>query len=392
MTIEKTMINYWFTIEPYVYIGLTGNRVLLYNTLDKQTIESDKTEVIKLISETLQKENCGVCLLTDNKFQDKNIFSFIMDLRDRFMGDIINVDLSNGRPIQPLPYFNFISADKSDIYRKNNFPAYSNILDNLCEISITIDQTTQIDKLILFLQSVPTGVSLYIIVNISQTPCFNELLSYLDKHQLSKNIICSYKDIVHIDPSMLKKFSYYITVDFPIDMTLWMNSRHVLLNQKLPCEYNFNVKSSKECLEVENIVEQFQIEQYKITPAYTGENISFFEDNIFLTKEDILDARLTIKDIFSHHSINIHDFGKINIMSNGDAYANCNNPVIGNIYKDSIYEIVYNEVEKGKSWFRIRNQEPCNQCVYQWLCPSPSDYEIVIGRSNLCHIHNNRKL
>jgi hypothetical protein len=34
----------------------------------------------------------------------------------------------------------------------------------------------------------------------------------------------------------------------------------------------------------------------------------------------------------------------------------------------------------------IRNQTPCDDCVYQWLCPSPSDYEIAISRPNLCHV------
>lgn len=45
--------------------------------------------------------------------------------------------------------------------------------------------------------------------------------------------------------------------------------------------------------------------------------------------------------------------------------------------------------EEGKSWFNIRNQPPCNSCIYQWLCPPPSNYEIAIGRPNLCHVKNN---
>jgi pseudo-rSAM protein len=84
--------------------------------------------------------------------------------------------------------------------------------------------------------------------------------------------------------------------------------------------------------------------------------------------------------------MNIYDFGKINIMPNGDAHANLNHPVLGNIYTDSIYEIVQKEIDEGKSWFNIRNQAPCTDCVYQWLCPPPSNYEIAIGRPNLCHI------
>ena len=56
MTSMKTAINYWFTIEPYVFVGITNQFVLLYNTLDGVTIESDKKEVIELLREMLQAE------------------------------------------------------------------------------------------------------------------------------------------------------------------------------------------------------------------------------------------------------------------------------------------------------------------------------------------------
>lgn len=112
----------------------------------------------------------------------------------------------------------------------------------------------------------------------------------------------------------------------------------------------------------------------------------FFEKNVFLCEEDILSSTISIKDFFIRQSMNIYDFGKITIMPNGDAYANVNQPMLGNIFSHSIYEIVQKEMDEGKSWFRIRDQAPCNRCIYQWLCPSPSTFEIILGRSNLCHI------
>ena len=30
---------------------------------------------------------------------------------------------------------------------------------------------------------------------------------------------------------------------------------------------------------------------------------------------------------------------------------------------DNIYEIISKEIEEGQSWFNIRNQEPCCNCV-----------------------------
>ena len=38
----NTSTDYWFTIEPYVYVNITDKYALLYNTLDKVTIESTK--------------------------------------------------------------------------------------------------------------------------------------------------------------------------------------------------------------------------------------------------------------------------------------------------------------------------------------------------------------
>ena len=91
--------NYWLTIEPYVYINMVKNHALLYNTLDGKTIESDNIEVIKLLHEILQEENCGVTLLKKDQYIKKEINDFIKDIRGKYMGDIIDVSLSNGKPI-----------------------------------------------------------------------------------------------------------------------------------------------------------------------------------------------------------------------------------------------------------------------------------------------------
>ena len=48
MELKDSSINYWFTIEPYVFVGFHENKALLYNTLDGSILKSDKTEVIKL--------------------------------------------------------------------------------------------------------------------------------------------------------------------------------------------------------------------------------------------------------------------------------------------------------------------------------------------------------
>jgi pseudo-rSAM protein len=72
-------------------------------------------------------------------------------------------------------------------------------------------------------------------------------------------------------------------------------------------------------------------------------------------------------------------------MPDNQVYANVNMESLGTIH-DTIYSLIYKELTEGKSWLRIRDQKPCADCIYQWLCPAPSNYEIVLGKYNLCNI------
>lgn len=384
MMSEKKTADYWFTIEPYIYVNITHKCILLYNTLDGTTITSDHIEVIALLRETLQKENCGVILLTSERYQQKNIHNFIRELREKYMGDIIDITLSEGKPVQLLPFFNYTNSIEP--YKKNNFSRYKNSLIYLSEINIHVDHSIDVSKLITFLRSISGNPTFNIIGNISEVPEYSELLSFFNQHPSSKHMVCSYKNVTTLQPLFEHNFSYRISVCFPIDLPQWKNARQILLHQTLPIEYIFDVTSDEDTIQAEQMIEQFQIEKFRLNPIYTGNNLPFFEENVFLSEEDILSTPISIKDIFANQSMNIYEFGKINIMPNGDTYANVNHSILGNIYIHSIYEIIQKEIDEGGSWFRVRNQAPCHSCVYQWLCPPPSDYEITVGRSNLCHV------
>lgn len=376
--------NYWFKIEPYVHVSMTDNTVLLYNTLDGVFIETDKIEVIELLKETLQKENCGVVLLTSERYQQQVISDFISELRERYMGDVIDVDLSIGKPVQLLPYFN--SSDTLGLFKKHNFASGKKILGYLSEISIHVDNRTNIANLISYLQSLPVSSTINIVGNLEDVVNYKILLSFLEQLSSSKNLISSYINIISLQPNFENNFSYLILVSFPVDMQYWNHSRRLLLNQTLPFEYIFEVSSSDDCQQAKIFAEKFDIEKYQLKPVYTGNNMAFFEEIIFLSKEDILSTPMSINDFFTNQSMNIYDFGKINIMPDGEIYANVNHQSLGNIQTHSIHDIISRELEEGKSWLRIRNQAPCSSCLYQWHCPPPSDYEIEIGRSNLCSV------
>lgn len=123
----------------------------------------------------------------------------------------------------------------------------------------------------------------------------------------------------------------------------------------------------------------------QMIPVYLEDNLDVFEDNIFTEQEDLDEITLTKREIFMHQTLNTNDFGKLTIFPDGLVYANVNMEPLGTI-ENTVYSLVYKELTKGKSWRRIRDMKPCSDCLYQWLCPSPSNYELVIGRPNLCHV------
>ena len=91
------------------------------------------------------------------------------------------------------------------------------------------------------------------------------------------------------------------------------------------------------------------------------------------------------REIFAHQALNTNYFGKLTISSDGNVYSNINGKPLGTI-NDDVKQLILHEMENGSYWLKIRDMEPCCNCVYQWLCPSPSDYELQIGKPNLCHV------
>ena len=82
----KNVSDYWFTIEPYVFVDIKSKHILLYNTLDGVTIESTNEKIVELLQETLQEKNCGVALLTHERYRQEEICCFVDELREKFMG------------------------------------------------------------------------------------------------------------------------------------------------------------------------------------------------------------------------------------------------------------------------------------------------------------------
>ncbi len=104
MNTNTANLLYWFTIEPYVFVGISSTTVLLYNTLDGNVVESQNSTVLRLMRNLLMKENNGVVGITKEEYSNEGINGFISLVRKYYMVDLIETSLSKSKPIQILPY------------------------------------------------------------------------------------------------------------------------------------------------------------------------------------------------------------------------------------------------------------------------------------------------
>jgi len=70
-----------------------------------------------------------------------------------------------------------------------------------------------------------------------------------------------------------------------------------------------------------------------------------------------------------------------------------NDAMIGNAAKHTLADLVSEELENGISWKRTRKGvSPCSGCIYQFLCPPISSYEIFMQRFNFCDVYPKGKV
>ncbi len=151
-----------------------------------------------------------------------------------------------------------------------------------------------------------------------------------------------------------------------------------------PFEFNFLIRSQTEYNYWEHLIIQYEVKLYKFIPIYDN-NYAFFNRFVFLNEEDITNTTLSKRIVFAHQAVNINFFGELILLPDGLGYSNVNKPPVGYM-QDSPYDLIKNELHKNYAWRVIRDQEPCSECVYQWLCPSPGQYELILGKNNLCTI------
>jgi pseudo-rSAM protein len=81
--------------------------------------------------------------------------------------------------------------------------------------------------------------------------------------------------------------------------------------------------------------------KYVLFPIYNGSNDIFFKDNVFITQSDIDTTFLDMNQVFKNQTLNNFFFGHLILLPNGNVHTNLNTEEIGNIFHDTLVEMVY---------------------------------------------------
>ncbi|MCX6581146.1 MAG: TIGR04150 pseudo-rSAM protein [Candidatus Aminicenantes bacterium] len=414
---------YWFYLDNYVHLERLEDRVLLYNSLTGEIREyADNPAVLQLVEKLQAPENLLVVPLGEKELEDPQISAFVREMRSLFMGDLIETSRSSGKPVQMMPMLKLhrdIDKMKTESFRSvgvdvmkylDNMALYVNgncTLDcNICASAhkqflwcnreksgtqLPIDQIRQ-----LFEQLVGSDLCHVHILggNILTYPGLRELISILAEHRLKRTLYIHYSNLADGRDSLQdlglipdSNCQIKIPVTFPVDETKLEKASHILEDCSMPGTFAFALQSEAEFAEAECLISAFSIDPVSFHPFFNGQNLEFFEQAVFVDRQNLSNARPSMKDIHSRQVMNPFLFGNLTVLSNGDIHAGVNDPSLGNLSKDSIYDIVYREVFEGKTWRRTRKEVvPCRDCVFAALCPPLSHYEYALGKNNLCRI------
>ena len=400
------MEKQWFTLNEDTFLWLKDDHGLAYNAENKkQSVFFLSDRIEKKCNQLLNIENLYTTEITEEELNDKDINQWIQSLIDINAGYLTyNVAFEN-RPVSLKPILK-IQDKKAHYELKHTEGIRGEVLQNLHELTFYLNGSVHgsndyfkqticplKDCLVLDSSKVLSFISnsrspflsnINLVGNLFSYPDFERLINDISDYSVQciiyimvQDILDNMQKIKEINRPDLIRFNMLIDSSFEIQY---------LQDIALPFSITAFVYSENDFMHFSNMFEAFSAEQHtRFIPLYNKENLPFFESNIFVDKEELDTIELSKNEIFMRQALNTGDFGKLTIMPDGNVYANVNATALGTI-DDSPYSIVYKEFMNGQSWLKVRDQTPCDDCIYQWLCPSPSNYETLIGQPNLCHV------
>jgi pseudo-rSAM protein len=392
--------------------------------LNGKRFETDPSEKLQgVIRDLLRPENGYVTRLAGKQLEDGSVSRFVAALRRQFMGDLLDTSWSAGKPVNvlPEPYFkSYLTREllsRQEARDSIDFDNYIHEVDLYLNSSAnqsedpyhlaarqfvfpgnTLPQSGEIDWA--SLASFIRHISRYKITAVQVSgsdilaySSFGNLRDLLDQAGLPVHY---HLKAEFFEPSAVqtilnqKDTKVAIHFTFPLDLD---NLNRILtglssLSGIKKLDFQFAVASGPELEMAREIISKANLPNAFLNPYYNGNNFDFFRDTVFITRDDIAGSKPNQNQVFSRITVNETDFGKFTVLPDSTIYANLNDPPVAKLGEIATEEMILNELLDGNSWSRTRKGvTPCKDCLYHFLCPPVSSYELLMKRFNFCHVY-----
>lgn len=400
------MKKYWFTLYPNTFLWVKGNDGFIYNADNYGKLKFCNEGQIAELTNLLLDVNSLYCVeLTENSLGDGSVNEWVHNIIDAECGSLIEITAMSQRPLSLPPVLKV--QDDTEYYEwEHRQNIDGNIMQNLHSLIFFIngseygndlyskqtlypvesELTLDSEKICRFAMNAKYSSYLSeiaLVGNPFKVPGLAEMIAELKKI-CPVTLYATIQDLAR-ELSQAKELSAIANINLLITDNLMSDSLAEITSWSDDISYTFIITSEQEYETAAQCSESLNLKNSNIIPVYNGVNLPFIEECLYLNEEDLQDIALSKREVFIRQSLNVFHFGKLYILPNGNIHSNLNESPLGTI-DETPHGIVYHELTTGNSWLRIRNQLPCSNCIFQWLCPSPSNYESVIGKTNLCHV------
>ena len=406
--------KYWLLMKSNVYADFKEKQTLLYDTDSGKCITLSHEAQTTLIKALYEDLNLGSVEVSSNDLLDAERGECIRLLCDSGMARLIAMDECPVKPVSLLPILSLNKdVDKLMDKEEGRLLLSKDITKYLLDVNIQLtdhcpQSCSHCSGYCKQFSCCSQGRE-----PIGQLPAdgLESLLRQVGHYpvrtiNITGGDIYTYK---HLDlfsslfAAGTKMLNFYVNyLNYRPHETVDCHRIHVLVNTPLNTDrlkavieqtrqkdvhFHAIVEDGQQYEAIASILEEAQIEDFQIHPFYNGNNIDFFKENVYLSKEDIESCKLSIREIFRNQKMNANFFGSLYFYPDGTVRANPNSAVIGNIMDNEIIDIIFKEMIDNTAWRKVRDAAPCSRCVYQFICPPLSNYELAIGKCDLCTVN-----
>jgi len=431
----NTKKNDWFYLDSFVHVSVKGRMLVLYNPYTGKLLEyRDNEKIMKLVKRLLEPRNMWVVRLSEKDLKDPDIDTFVTEIREYFMGDLLDVRYSSAKPMQMVPHVK-IQKDIELLNKEQERTAGENIMSYLSEVFIYLNAscpqqcrmcgyaylqfpccTARPDR--------NTELPIHMIESLLEECAYSklkeihllggDLLLYsqweplterLDQSPARKFFWLHYLNaasrLTDLKRLKMKNSCVKMPVSFPLRADRLITALQSFQDLEITVVPVPVIGDDREYEEAEALLSTLWKGNAEYIPVYrsgnseSGErtsNIDFFKENFFISRQDIEELKPDLKSIYMSGVINTADFGKITVTSEGEVFANINNPPLGKLGKEALADMLVKELKGRNSWrFTRKDVKPCKNCAYLNLCPPITNYNRAIGQYHMCFIKDRQQ-